>query len=108
MQITRLRLLAIAILIVATPSVSASQAIRANEVLLSAMSPFEDIIESALAESDYNILKALAAADQQTIHVKKALSASAVSTFATLMESLHQAATDKDHHQVAGNAVEIF
>jgi hypothetical protein len=77
MQIIRLRLLAIAFLLALTPSASASQAIKANDVLLSAMSPFEDMIEFALAESDSDISTTLAAADQHTTDVKKALSASA-------------------------------
>ena len=108
MQIIRLRLLAIAFLLALTPSASASQAIKANDVLLSAMSPFEDMIEFALAESDSDISTTLAAADRHTTDVKKALSASAASEFATLMEGLHRAATDKDHHEVARSAVEVF
>jgi hypothetical protein len=108
MQITRLRLLAIAFLLAVTPSVSASQGIKANDVLLSAMSPFEDMIEFAFAESDSDISKTLVAADQHATDVKKALSASAASEFATLMEGLHRTATDKDHHEVARSAVEVF
>src|SRR5258705_8931090 len=99
MQITRLRLLAIAFLLAVAPSPSSSQAIKANDVLLSAMSPFEDMIEFALAGKDSDISKTLAAADQHATDVKKALSASAASQFATLMEGLHRAATDKDHHE---------
>ena len=108
MQSTRLRLLAIAFLLAVTPSVSASQAIQANEVLLSAMSPFEDLIGFALAKSDADIAHALVAADQHATAVKTALSASAASAFATLMEGLHRAATDKDHHHVARSAVDVF
>jgi hypothetical protein len=90
MQIIRLRLLAIAFLLAVTPSASASQAIKANDVLLSAMSPFEDMIEFALAESDSDISTTLAAADRHTTDVKKASSASAASEFATLMEGPSQ------------------
>ena len=108
MHITRLRLLAIALLLAVTPAASASQALQANAVLLSAMSPFEDLIGFALAESDADISHALVAADQHATAVKTALSASAASEFATLMEGLHRAATDKDHHHVARSAVDVF
>ena len=103
-----MRPLAIAFLLAVAPSASSSQVIKANDVLLSAMSPFEDMIEFALAGKDSDISKALVAADQHATDVKKALSASAASQFATLMEDLHRAATDKDHHEVARSAVEVF
>jgi hypothetical protein len=108
MQSTRLRLLAIAVLLAVTPAASARQVIRANEVLLSAMSPFEDLIGFALAESDADISHALGAADQHATAVKTALAASAATAFATLMEGLHRAAADKDHHHVARSAVDVF
>ena len=103
-----MRPLAIAFLLAVAPSASSSQVIKANDVLLSAMSPFEDMIEFALAGKDSDISKALVAADQHANDVKKTLSASAASQFATLMEDLHRAATDKDHHEVARSAVEVF
>ena len=101
-----MRLLAIVFLLAVAPSASSSQVIKANDVLLSAMSPFEDMIEFALAGKDSDISKALVAADQHATDVKKVLSGSAASQFATLMESLHRAATNKDHHEVARSAVE--
>jgi len=103
-----MRLLAIAFLLAVSPSASVSPAIKANDVLLSAMSPFEDMIEFALAGKDSDISKALVAADQHVTDVKKTLSASAASEFTALMESLHRAATNKDHHGVARSAVEVF
>ena len=108
MPSTRLRLLAIALLLAVTPVASARQAIQANGVLLSAMSPFEDLIGFALAESDADIAHALGAADQHATAVKTVLSASAAHAFATLMEGLHRAAADKDHHDVARRAVDVF
>jgi hypothetical protein len=108
MQTTRLSFLAIVIILVVATSVSANQAINANEVLLSAMSPFEDMIEFALAESHSDVSKALAAADQQAPGVKTVLPALAASQFDTLMARLHRAATEKDHHKTASSAVEIF
>jgi hypothetical protein len=89
-------------------SVSASSAINANEVLLSAMSPFEDIIEFALARSHSDVSKALAEADQQATAVKTVLHAAAASKFDTLMTGLHRSAIEKDHHKTASSAVAIF
>jgi len=108
MQTTRLIFLAIVFSLAMTTSAPASQAINANEVLLSAMSPFEDMIEFALAKSDSDVSNALAAADQQAIGVKTVLPASAASQFDTLMAGLRRAATDKDHHKAASGAVEVF
>jgi hypothetical protein len=108
MQISRLRLLAIAFILAVTPSASAGQTSRANDLLLSAMSPFEDMTEFALAGSDSDISKTLVAADQQATIVKKALPAPAASQLATLMGDLHKAAAAKDHHEVARRAVEVF
>ena len=108
MQITRLGLLAIAFFLPVTPSALANRAIQANQVLLEAMSPFEDMIEFALAGSDADISKALVTADQRSNDIKTALSASSASEFSALMEGLHRAATDKDHHEVARAAVEVF
>ncbi len=108
MQSTRLRFLAVVFLLAVTTSASASQAIKANEVLLSAMSPFEDMIGFALARSDSGVAKSFTAADQQAPEVKTVLTASASSQFATLMADLHRAITDKDHHKTASRALEIF
>jgi hypothetical protein len=108
MQLTRLKFLVIAFLLVVTTSASANQALKSNEVLLGAMSPFEDMIEFTLAGNDSNISKALATADQHATNVKTTLSASAASKFATLMDDLHKATARKDHHKVARRAVEIF
>ena len=88
MQITRLGLLAIAFFLPVTPSALANRAIQANQVLLQAMSPFEDMIEFALAGSDADISKALVTADQRSNDIKTALSASSASEFSALMEGL--------------------
>ena len=108
MPITRLRLVEVAFLLAVMPSPSASQAMKANDVLLSATSPFEDMIESALAESDSDISKTLVAADRQAGNVKTVLPASAANEFAALMEGLHGAVADKDRHEVARRAVGVF
>ena len=108
MPITRWRLVEVAFLLAVMPSPSASQAMKANDVLLSATSPFEDMIESALAESDSDISKTLVAADRQAGNVKTVLPASAANEFAALMEGLHGAVADKDRHEVARRAVGVF
>lgn len=108
MQTKALRFLAIFVLLAVTTSASASQIVKANEALLSAMSPFEDMIEFALASNDSAVSKALTAADLQVAGVNKVLNTSAASQFATLMADLHTAATDKDHHKTASSAVAIF
>lgn len=108
MQLTRLKFLVIVFLVTVSTSASANQAIKLNEVLLGAMSPFEDVIELALAGNDANISKALATADQHVSNVKTSLPPSSASKFATLMDDLHKATTGKDHQKVASSAVEIF
>lgn len=112
MRLTSLKFLIIASLLITTTSTSAkqdvSQAMQTNEVLLGAMSPFEDMIEFALIGNNSNISKALATADQHAKIIKTTLPASAASKFATLMDDLHKATTGKDHQKVAGSAIEIF
>jgi hypothetical protein len=107
-QSTRLGFLVIALSLALITSVSASPAINANEVLLSAMSPFEDMVEFALARSHSDVSKALVEADQQATAVKTVLPAAAASKFDTLMTGLHRSATEKDHHKTASSAVDIF
>ena len=108
MQTRALRFFAIFVLLAVTTSASASQTVKANETLLSAMSPFEDMIEFALTSNDSAVSKALTAADQQASGVNKVLNSSAASKFDTLMAALHRAAADKDHQKTASSAVAIF
>lgn len=108
MQTKALRLFAIFVLLAVTASASASQSVKANETLLSAMSPFEDMVEFALASDDSAVSKSLTAADLQAAGVNKVLNTSAASQFATLMADLHRAVTDKDHQKTASSAVAIF
>ena len=79
MQTKALRLFAIFVLLAVTASASASQSVKANETLLSAMSPFEDMVEFALASDDSAVSKSLIAADLQAAGVNKALNTSAAS-----------------------------
>jgi hypothetical protein len=108
MQTNALRFLVILVLLTVTTSASASQVVKANEALLSAMSPFEDMIEYSLAGNDSGVSKALTVADQQVAGLSTVLISSAAGQLATLMADLHGAATDKDHAKTASIAVGIF
>jgi hypothetical protein len=83
-------------------------AAKANETLLQASSPFEDMAEFALAGNDASITKSLAAADSAAAHVRDALPTAAHAQFDTLLQAIHKAATAREHHAVAANAVEVF
>ncbi|HOX14934.1 MAG TPA: hypothetical protein PLP18_02285 [Smithellaceae bacterium] len=87
---------------------STSQASQTNEVLLGAMSPFEDMIESALAGNGTDVSKALTAADQQSKSVKTTLPASAAEKFTALMDVLHKAVRSKNSYKTATYATDIF
>jgi hypothetical protein len=108
MQTNAMRFLVILVLLTVTTTASSSQFVKANEALLSAMSPFEDIIEYSLAGNDSCVSKALIVADQQVAVLSAVLIPSAASQLATLMADLHGAATDKDHGKTASIAVGIF
>ena len=95
-------------LIFTTLSAFARDAAKANEALLHATSPFEDIVEFALDKNDASIAKMLITADGNTAAVREALPAAALEQFNTLLAALHKAATDKAHHAVALNSVELF
>ena len=81
---------------------------QANATLLAATSPFEDMVEFALAKSDASITKSLAKADKNAAAVRAALPAAAAGQFATLLEAIHKAATAREHHTVAMKGVEVF
>jgi len=81
---------------------------KANETLLRASSPFEDIVEFALNKNEAGITKSLTAADRKAAVVRDALPTTASGQFATLLEGIHKAATAKEHYAVAMSAVEVF
>ncbi len=76
--------------------------------LLSATSPFEDMIGPALSSDDAELAKCLMAADGQSASVKKALPADAVARFDELLKSIHQSVAAKDHYATADGAVNTF
>ncbi|MEY2411138.1 MAG: hypothetical protein QOF48_3808 [Verrucomicrobiota bacterium] len=86
----------------------ARDASKANETLLRASSPFEDMVEFALARNDAGLNKSLTAADSAAAAVRDALPGTATTRFDTLLQSIHKAATAKEHYAVALSAVETF
>lgn len=72
------------------------------------MSPFEDIIEYALAGKDSDVLKALTIADQNSNSIATTLPARAAHKFTALMDALRQAVMIKNNRKTARSAVEIF
>ena len=80
----------------------------ANEILLRATSPYEDMVEAALAKDDKGVTEALAAADDDAAAVREKLSASAAEEFAKRLLSLHASAGAKDYQKAATLAVGEF
>jgi hypothetical protein len=80
----------------------------ANETLLAATSPFEDMVEFALAGNDSGITRALVAADRASGGVKDALSAGAASRFGDLLQAIHEAASGREYQVLALTAVDVF
>lgn len=81
---------------------------KANETLLRATSPFEDIVEVALAKNEAKISKLLATADGHATAIREALPPPATAQFDSLLQAIHKAANGKDHFAVAMSAVEVF
>jgi hypothetical protein len=87
---------------------AAQEASTANETLLGATSPFEDMVDFALARNDAGITKALADATRQSAAVKAVLSTAAASRFDQQLHTLHKAASGKDYQTLALTAAEAF
>lgn len=88
-----------------TPAHAASEV---NQTLLRATSPFEDMVEQALAKNPAGVKTALDTADRSAASVKGVLSASAAGQFDHRLQAMHQAARHEAYSSVAANAVEIF
>lgn len=108
MEFTRFKFFPIIFFIAVMAIASPSQASQINEVLLDAMSPFEDMIEYALAGKDSDVSKALIAADQHNKSVTTTLPAPPAQKFTALMGALHKAAMSKNSRKTAMYAVDIF
>lgn len=89
-------------------SAFARDAGQTAKTLLAATSPFEDLVDSALAVDNAGIKKALAAADGRAAAVKAALPDAAAAHFDQMLQAIHQAASDKKYQEVAVTAVEAF
>jgi len=81
---------------------------KSNETLLDASSPFEDMVEFALAKNDEGIKHSLAEADRTTAAIHGALPKEATEQFDTLLRLIHTAAAAKQHSAVATHCVETF
>jgi hypothetical protein len=108
MQLTKNTLVLITFILAALTPAFARDAAKDNETLLRASSPFEDIVEFALAKNDASIAKSLKAADGNAAAVRDALPTAAAAQFDTMLQTLHTATTAKEHHAVAMSAVEVF
>jgi hypothetical protein len=80
----------------------------ANDTLLKATSPFEDMVKYALDRKEAKLAKALATANSQTEGIRGALPAAASSRFDTLFLTLQKSATATNHYAIAKTSVEIF
>ncbi|MDT3706064.1 MAG: hypothetical protein ROZ09_04510 [Thiobacillus sp.] len=89
-------------------SAAVQAANTANETLLEATSPFEDMVDLALARNDASITKALADATRQSAAVKAVLPAAAASRFDKQLQTLHKAASGKDYQTLASTAADAF
>jgi hypothetical protein len=107
MQPTKNRLVLL-LTFAALTTANATDASKANETLLRATSPFEDMVEFALAKNDASITKSLVTADGHAVAVRDALPATASGQFDTLLQAIHKAAAAKHHHALAMSAVEVF
>ena len=109
MQRTKCTLLSLGLLCASLSTATLAQdAAKANETLLAATGPFEDMVGPALAKNDKGIAKQLAGADQQAGAVKKTLPTDAAQQFERLLQTIHKAAESKDDMAVAQNAVSVF
>lgn len=91
-----------------TAVTAATAATEKNDVLLSGMSPFEDLIELATVGSHSAVASALVEVDRVSGGVAAALPDSAATEFSRLVAGLHSAVAAKDQLQIAGGALECF
>ncbi len=80
----------------------------ANQTLLQATSPFEDMIEFALMGDDMGIREALSEAEREAPSVNDVLPADASNRYDALLHSLDQASGNKQYQTVATTALEAY
>ena len=88
-----------------TPAVTP---VSANDILLKATGPYEDVAHYAIGKKDDLVAKYVAVADTEAGAVAKLLPAEDAKKFGSLRGSLHQAIAAKDHVAAADAAVTIF
>jgi len=108
MQQARTTFLLLTFILASFTAVFARDASKANDTLLRASSPFEDMVEFALARNDASISKSLTAADRGAAAVRDALPTPAAARFDTLLQTIRRTARAKEHYAVAVSAVEVF
>lgn len=79
-----------------------------NESLLSASSPFEDLIDYALAGNKRGMKEALKAYEQQAAKVAKVLSEKARRQLENQVSGIRKALQEGDDHAVASHSVEAY
>ncbi|MDB6030826.1 MAG: hypothetical protein JWM16_1164 [Verrucomicrobiales bacterium] len=103
-----IRLILLAIILSPFIALAAPDANKANETLLKASSPYEDMVEFALNKNDAGIAKSLNSAKKQAAAVRDALPAAATAKFEMMLEGLQKTAAAKERYSVATSAVEMF
>ncbi len=94
-------------LILSVPAV-AQQPANANDTLLAATSPFEDMVEFALAGDDAGLARSMAAADRQEKSVQTVMSAEGAEQLDGLLNEVHEAVAHKEYQAVARAGVKVF
>jgi hypothetical protein len=108
MQRTTTMLIIITLLLTSLTAAIAGDVTKTNETLLRATSPFEDLVEYALAKNDGGISKSMTVVDGDAAAVRRVLPAAAVAHYDTMLRALHTAAGAGMHHAAAMDAVELY
>ena len=108
MHMIKSAVLLLTLLFTTVLSASAGDAQAANDTLLKATSPFEDMVKYSLDRKEAKLAKALATANSQVEAIRGALPAEGKSRFDTLFLTLQKSATATNHYAIAKASVEIF
>jgi hypothetical protein len=108
MRFQTIALILLAIILIPGAALAAPDPIKANEILLKASSPYEDMVEFALNKNDAGIARSLNSAKKQAAAVRDALPTVASGKFDTMLEALQKTAASKEHYALATGAVEMF
>src|SRR3981081_4646334 len=107
MHLAKPTLIVIALVFAALTAAVAREASKANDALLKATSPFEDVVKYALANKETNLVKSLAAATSQAAAIRDALPAAAAEQFDSLFKTVQNAAAGTNNYAVAKAALQI-